>query len=105
MGRPARVVRLTRAACVGTGVQVIFAFLLIVPFSAGFAHVTGWERYLYVAALLLTAAAAGLLIAPTSLHRLIFRRGDKPYLVAVANHLTVAGIGCLALAMTRILAF
>ena len=90
---------------VATGVQVILGFLLIVPFSAGFVHVDGPEHYLYVAVLLLTAASAGLLIAPTSLHRLIFRQGDKAYLVARANAFALAGIACLALAMTGILAF
>ena len=65
---------------VATGVQVLFAFLLIVPFSAGFKGVSPGERYFYFAILLSTAAASVLLIAPTALHRLIFRKGDKPYL-------------------------
>jgi hypothetical protein len=86
-----------------TGVQVLFAFLLIVPFSVGFSHLTGGQRYLYFAVLLATAAACGLLIAPTALHRLIFRCGEKPYLVSAANAMAISGIACLMVAMTGIL--
>jgi hypothetical protein len=88
---------------IATGVQVLFAFLLIVPFSVGFGQLVDGERYLYFAILLATAAAAALLIAPSSLHRLIFRQGDKPYLVDTANRMAICGIGCLMFAMTGIL--
>jgi hypothetical protein len=88
---------------VATGVQVLFAFLLIVPFSVGFKQLSGGERYLYFAVLLATAAACGLLIAPTALHRLIFRCGEKPYLVAAGNAMAISGIACLMFAMTGIL--
>ena len=88
---------------VGTGVQVLFAFLLIVPFSAGFHELARGERYLYLAILLTTAAASALLIAPTSLHRLIFRQGDKRYLIATANRMAIAGIVLLGTAMCGIL--
>jgi len=90
---------------VSIGVQVLLGFLLIVPFSAGFVHVTTSERYLYLGVLLTVAIAVGLLIAPTSLHRLIFRQGDKHYLVDTANRLALVGIACLAVAMTGILGF
>jgi hypothetical protein len=86
-----------------TGVQLLFGFLLIVPFSAHFSRVAGWERYLYFAVLITAAAAAGLLIAPTALHRLLFRQGDKPHLVETANRMAIAGIAFLTLAMTGIL--
>jgi hypothetical protein len=89
---------------VSTGVQVLFAFLLIVPFSTGFDRVTHGERYFYFAILLASAGAAGLLIAPTALHRLVFRLGDKPYLIETANWMAIAGIGCLTIAMAGILA-
>lgn len=88
---------------VATGVQVLFAFLLIVPFSVGFARLAPGERYLYFAILLATAAAGALLIAPTALHRLIFRQGDKLYLIRAGNRMAIAGIACLTLAMTGIL--
>jgi hypothetical protein len=88
---------------VGTGVQVLFAFLLIVPFSAGWHELARGERYVYLAILLVTAAASALLIAPTSLHRLIFRQGDKLYLITTANRMAIAGIVLLGTAMCGIL--
>jgi hypothetical protein len=88
---------------IATGVQVLFAFLLIVPFSAGFGGLGAGERYVYFAILLATAAAAGLLIAPSALHRLVFRQGDKPYLVTCANRMAISGLACLMFAMTGIL--
>jgi hypothetical protein len=87
-----------------TGVQIMFAFLLTVPFTMRFSQVTRGERDLYLVVLLTAAAAAGLFIAPTAMHRLVFRLGDKPHLVKVANRLAIAGIACLTVAMTGILA-
>jgi Family of unknown function (DUF6328) len=87
---------------VQTGVQVLFAFLLTVPFSAGFREVTAFQTYVYFATLLITAAAAVLLIAPTSWHRLLFRRGDKEHLVQVANTCALAGLGCVAISMVGV---
>jgi hypothetical protein len=87
-----------------TGVQIMFAFLLTVPFSQRFSQVTSGERDLYLVVLLTAAAAAGLFIAPTAMHRLVFHLGDKPHLVKVANRLAIAGIACLTVAMTGILA-
>src|SRR3954453_10030368 len=66
---------------VQTGVQVLFAFLLTIPFSARFKEVTDFQTGVYFATLMVTAGAAVLLIAPTSWHRLLFRRGDKEHLV------------------------
>lgn len=86
------------------GVQVLFAFLLTLPFSARFKTVTTGERDLYFAILLAAAAATGLLIAPTALHRLVFRRGDKSYVITFANRMAIAGIACLSFAMTGIVA-
>ena len=82
------------------GVQVLFAFLLIVPFSQRFGSVSHFERDLYFAALLLTLLASMLLIAPTMIHRLEFRRGQKAYVVHAANRLMIAGLSVLATAMT-----
>jgi hypothetical protein len=87
-----------------TGVQFLFAFLLTVPFSKGFPKLDLGERYLYLFALITSAAAAGLLIAPTAMHRLLFRQGDKRHLVRIANRMAIAGIACLAVAMTGIIA-
>jgi hypothetical protein len=90
---------------VSIGVQVLLGFLLIVPFSNGFSDVSNGERYVYLGILLVVAVAAGLLTAPTSLHRLIFRLGDKPYLVETSNRLAIIGIAFLSVAMAGILGF
>ena len=90
---------------VATGVQVLFAFLLILPFNARFAQVSPAGRYAYFAILLVTAGATGLPLAPTSLHRLIFRQGDKLYLIETSHRLAILGIACLMVALAGILAF
>jgi hypothetical protein len=82
------------------GVQVLFAFLLVVPFNQRFASVSTFERRLYFATLLCTLLASILLIAPALVHRLTFRLGQKAYVVRVANRLTIAGLAVFALAMT-----
>src|ERR671929_759999 len=84
---------------VQTGVQVLFAFLLTVPFSARFDEITDFQRGAYFAALVGTAAASVLLIAPTSVHRLLFRRGQKEYMVDLSNRLAIGGLLSLAIAM------
>ena len=83
-----------------TGVQVLFAFLLVLPFSQRFAQVTGAERGIYFATLALTAAATLLLIATSAHHRILFRLQDKHHIVLIANYLAIGGTACLALAMT-----
>jgi hypothetical protein len=82
------------------GVQVLFAFLLTVPFSNGFPTLTGFQRDLYFVVLALTALSAALLIAPSAYHRLLFREGAKRPLVMYSNRIVIAGLGVLALAMT-----
>jgi len=82
------------------GVQVLFAFLLVAPFNQRFGKTTTFERDLYFAALLGTLLASILLIAPTVIHRLEFRQGDKDYVVDAANRLTIAGLVVFAVAMT-----
>jgi Family of unknown function (DUF6328) len=82
------------------GVQVLFAFLLAVPFQQGFKEITPFQEKAYFITLILTAISAALLISPTSYHRMTFRRGQKDHLISIANRLAIAGIGCLALAMT-----
>jgi Family of unknown function (DUF6328) len=82
------------------GVQVLFAFLLAVPFQTGFDKVTEFEKSLYFATLLTTAVAAALLIAPSALHRIEFRKDDKHFIVFTANRLAVTGFAVLGVAMT-----
>lgn len=82
------------------GVQVLFAFLLAVPFQRNFTEITEFEKKMYFATLLLTTLSAALLIAPSAYHRLTFRYQQKHRLVFVANPLAIAGLATLALAMT-----
>ncbi len=82
-----------------TGVQVLFAFLLVVPFNTGFAHVGGYERTVYFITLLLTALAALCMIAPSAQHRLLFRHDDKEHVVFLSNRIVIVGLAFLALAM------
>lgn len=82
------------------GVQVLFAFLLVVPFNQRFPSVSDFDRKLYLGTLLCAAGASALLIAPTVHHRVVFRRQDKENLVVVANRLTLVGMALLAVAMT-----
>jgi len=86
------------------GVQVLFAFLLIVPFNDRFSDATAFQRDLYLGTLICTAFASALLIAPSMNHRLEFQHGDKQHLVAVSNRLTIAGLTLVAFAMTGVVA-
>jgi hypothetical protein len=81
------------------GVQVLFAFLLVAPFNQRFGTVSEFERRLYFATFLSTLLASILLIAPTMIHRLEFRQGEKAFLVDVANRLMIAGLSVFAVAM------
>jgi Family of unknown function (DUF6328) len=81
------------------GVQVLFAFLLTVPFSQRFSDLTGFEEKLYFGVLICTALATVLLTAPTVGHRILFRRQQKEYLVTVANNLALVGLLLLAFAI------
>src|SRR3954462_6148761 len=82
------------------GVQVLFAFLLTVPFQQGFSKADGFQKDVYLVTLLLTAVATALLIAPSAYHRLEFRQNDKKHIVTVANRFAIAGFAVLAAAMT-----
>ncbi len=82
------------------GVQVLFAFLLAVPFQQNFTKISQFEKYVYFATLLLTALSAALLIAPSAYHRITFHYQQKHRLVFISNRLAIAGLATLALAMT-----
>jgi phosphoglycerol transferase MdoB-like AlkP superfamily enzyme len=81
------------------GVQVLFAFLLTVPFSQGFARMTAFQRGLYFTILLSTAVTSVMFIAPTAYHRLRWRDYDKEHMLLTANRLTIAGTVFLALSI------
>jgi hypothetical protein len=82
------------------GVQVLFAFLLAVPFAQGFTKVTDFQRGLFFSVMALTAISAALLIAPSAWHRLRFRQRDKERILRASNRMSIGGLGFLALAMT-----
>lgn len=86
-----------------TGIQVMFAFLLVVPFNTGWRKTSSFERTDYFVTLGLVAIAAFLLMAPPIQHRLLFRHHEKRFLVTVGNQLAIAGIAFLALGFTGIL--
>src|SRR3954469_12971889 len=88
-----------------TGVQVLFGFLLTVPFTARFHELDSGERALYFVTLALAGTAAVLLIAPTSHHRILFRCGDKEHIVRMANRYAIAGLTCVAFAMVGAFVF
>jgi hypothetical protein len=74
------------------GIQVLFAFLLVVPFQQGWAQVSDFERTVYYVTLLLTAASSACLMAPTARHRMRFRELDKPWIVTTSNRLAIGGL-------------
>jgi Family of unknown function (DUF6328) len=82
------------------GVQVLFAFLLVVPFNQRFGEITDFQKTVYFVTLLLTAAASVCLIAPTAQHRVEFRAQHKEQILFMANRLAILGLGFLAIAMT-----
>lgn len=83
-----------------TGVQFLFGFLLSVAFTQQYARASGFEQTVHLIAILFATAAVALLTAPAAWHRLLFRRGQRPHILRVANVLAVAGLACLAVAMT-----
>ncbi len=83
----------------GLGVQVLFGFLLSLPFTKGFPKLTHTQRGLFVADLLFAALATVLLLAPVAYHRLVFRHHLKEPLVKVANKMAIAGLVAVALAV------
>jgi hypothetical protein len=82
------------------GVQVLFAFLLFVPFSNGWNDVSELQKDVYFMTFLCTAVATALLIAPSTNHRLEFRQHDKEHLLMVSNRFAIAGTVFLALAIS-----
>jgi hypothetical protein len=82
------------------GVQVLFAFLLAVPFQRNFTEISPFQERVYFVTLLCTAVSAALLISPSAYHRMTFHLQQKRHLVILANRFAIVGLGFLALAMT-----
>jgi len=86
-----------------TGVQILFAFLLALPFAQRFTKVTPFQRDVYFVTLLLAAASGAFFIAPVSAHRLLFRRQGKEHLISSSNWMAIAGLACLAVAIVGVI--
>ncbi len=84
----------------GLGVQVLFGFLLSLPFTSRFTRLGPGQRDLYLASLVLSVVATALLLGPVAYHRLVFRQGRKEGLVRAANVMAVAGLAAVGLAVT-----
>jgi hypothetical protein len=82
------------------GVQILFAFLLTVPFSFRFDKLTSFQRNTYYVTLVATALCAACLIAPSAAHRLRFHKGERAWLVESANALMIIGLAVLFVAIT-----
>ena len=81
------------------GVQVLFAFLLTVPFTNRFDDLSDFQQKLYFVVLIAVALATVLLVAPTIGHRILFRRQQKEFIVTISNNLALVGMFLLAVSM------
>ena len=82
------------------GVQVLFAFLLTVPFTNQFRRITQEQEIVFFVTFLLTTVATILLISPSAYHRLRWRQRDKEHMLQTANRLAISGLAFLAAALT-----
>jgi hypothetical protein len=82
------------------GVQVLFGFLLAVPFSTRFGDITHTERMVYFGTFVAAALASACLIAPASFHRIVWRRGQKERLLHISSGLAIVGTGFLAISIS-----
>ncbi|EHR53607.1 hypothetical protein SacmaDRAFT_5491 [Saccharomonospora marina XMU15] len=82
------------------GVQILFGFLLAVVFTGTFRQASGFEKGLHLVTVLVTASATALLTAPAVWHRLLFRAGRRTAILRVGNKVVIAGLACLAVAVT-----
>lgn len=85
------------------GIQVLFAFLLTVPFNGRFAQLDTLQKDVFFATLLCTAASAALLIAPSAHHRLLWRQGERERRLEMGNTLSIIGLIFLVPAMVGVL--
>jgi hypothetical protein len=81
------------------GVQILFAFLLTVPFAQRFAQITNFQRDVFYLTLVATTLSAACLIAPSAAHRLRFHQSERTWLIESANQLMIAGLAFLAIAI------
>jgi O-antigen/teichoic acid export membrane protein len=81
------------------GVQVLFGFLLGLPFTTRFSALQPWQHWLYLAVIMLSSISIVLLVAPVAYHRVLFRRHQLTYLIEAANKLAIGGMVAVALAV------
>jgi hypothetical protein len=84
----------------GLGVQVLFGFLLSLPFTSRFTRLSHGQRDLYLATLVLSTLATALLLGPVAYHRLVFRRAQKEGLVRAASAMAIGGLVVVGLAVS-----
>ncbi|WP_405099689.1 DUF6328 family protein [Micromonospora sp. NBC_01412] len=82
-----------------TGVQILFAFLLTLPFSNGFTRTSEFQKDVYIVALLSAAGATAMIISPVAFHRALFRQGRKPELVRFAHRMASGGLALMLVSM------
>lgn len=81
------------------GVQVLFAFLLTVPFSQRFTETTDLQRDVYFVALIAAGASVAFLVTPSAFHRIRFRQADKAFMLTMSNRLAIVGLVGLAISI------
>lgn len=84
---------------IGTGIQILFAFVFSIAFQARFAETTAFQQDVYLATLLASGLAAALFIAPVALHRFLFQFGVKDELVRLTNRLAICGLIALSVSL------
>lgn len=84
----------------GLGIQVLFGFLLALPFTMRFVQLHPWQSDLYTAILVTSAVATALLLGPVAYHRLVFRLRQKEHLVRTGNAMAIGGLVAVALAVS-----
>jgi hypothetical protein len=81
------------------GVQILFAFLLTVPFTMRYGDLSFFQRDVFYVTLVATALSTACLIAPTAAHRFRFHKRDRAWIVETASTLMTVGLGFLAVAI------
>jgi hypothetical protein len=87
---------------VQTGVQLLTGFLLTLPFQDRFADIEDFQRHAYLVTVGCAISATGFLIAPVSLHRLLFRRHLRRQMVGIAHYFALTGLALLACAVVGV---
>jgi hypothetical protein len=85
------------------GVQVLFAFLLAVPFSNGYSRITNFQKHIFFATLIATSISTACFIVPTAYHRLNFRNREKEQILLLSNKFAIVGLMSLALSMIGVI--